>query len=230
MIGQKQADRLRFLLPARLKHKTKVALDFGLGALSFSSVGIAIFIGVNIINKEIESRTIYIILSQPISRHSFLIGRTLGMILLLCANIAILATLTLIIYFIFGGIFQPLMIWCVLFVLLESVIVLNIAILFSLITNITMSVVYTIILFTLGHAVSEVLELTKGSHYADFHSIVKFSSYFLPDLSKINIKEFVLYQESLGAGYLFKAGSYGITYIIILMLISNLIFRKKDLN
>ena len=43
---------------------TKVALDFGLGALSLSAVGIAIFIGVNIVNKEIESRTIYILLSQ----------------------------------------------------------------------------------------------------------------------------------------------------------------------
>lgn len=209
---------------------TKIALDFGLGALSFSSVGIAIFIGVNIVNKEIESRTIYIILSQPLSRSAFLIGRVTGMSLLLLVNIFILAVLTLLIYFLFGGEYQPLIIWCVALSFIEAVIVLNIAVLFSLITNITMSVVYTLMVFTIGHSVNDAIEITNNPSYEAFHPFVKAVAVFFPNLSKINIKGFVLYQKDLDFSYLASAFSYGIFYIIIIMFISSLIFKNKDLN
>jgi ABC-type transport system involved in multi-copper enzyme maturation permease subunit len=208
---------------------TKVALDFGLGALSLSAVGIAIFIGVNIVNKEIESRTIYILLSQPLSRTAFLIGRVTGMSILLLVNILILGVLTLLIYFLFGGEFQPLIIWCVVFSFVEAVIVLNIAVLFSLITNITMSVVYTLIVFTIGHSINDAIEMTNTS-YKVFNPIVKSFAVFIPNFSKINIKSFVLYQKNLDLSYLVGALSYGLFYIMIIMLISSLIFKNKDLN
>lgn len=208
----------------------KVAMDFGMGALSFSAIGIAIFIGVNIINKEIESRTIYIILSQPLKRVSFLIGRILGMSFLLALNILILSVLTLIIYFVFGGEFQSLIIWSIVFALIEAVLILNIAVFFSLVTNVTMSVIYTIVLFISGHAIVNLIEITSKPVYATSNAIAKFLSIFIPNLSKLNIKQFILYNSNLEASYLFSALGYGVFYTLIIMFISVVVFNKKQLN
>jgi ABC-type transport system involved in multi-copper enzyme maturation permease subunit len=208
----------------------KIAIDFGLGALSFSSVGIAIFIGVNIINKEIESRTIYIALSQPIQRSSFLIGRVLGMSLLLFVNILILAVMTLSIFLLFGGELNSLIIWSVVFAFIEAVVVLNVAVLFSLVTNITMSVVYTLILFTIGHSITDVIALTDNPNFQGFHKICKFFSNFVPDLSKLNIKQFVIYNQTLETSYLFSAFSYGLIFTLILIFFSSILFHRKDLD
>ncbi len=208
----------------------KVALDFGLGVLSLSAVGIAIFIGVNIVNKEIESRTIYIILSQPLKRQSFLIGRLLGMTLLLFLNTLILSVLTLAIYFAYGGDFQPLFLWSILFSFLEAVIVLNISVFFSLITNITMSVVYTIIIFIMGHATSAVLEITEKGAFMAYHSFIKVISFFIPNLSKINIKNFVLYQPSMELEFLISSLLYSAGWILLLIFISSIMFKNKELN
>ncbi|MBT7608524.1 MAG: ABC transporter permease [Bacteriovoracaceae bacterium] len=208
----------------------KIAMDFGLGALSFSSIGIAIFIGVNIVNKEIESRTIYLALSQPITRSSFLIGRLLGMSLLLLLNILILALMTLFTYFILGGQLNPLVLWCVVFAFLEAVVVLNIVVLFSLITNITMSVVYTILLYMIGQSITDVIALTDVPNRKGLHILTKAIATFIPDFSKLNIKQFVLYQQNLETTYLLNALFYSIMVIVILIFFSSLIFHKKELD
>src|SRR5690606_26795267 len=87
---------------------SRVALDFGIGVLSLSSVGIAIFMGVGLLSKEIENRTVYMIISRPVKRSSFVLGRILGLNFILLLNILILAALTLMVYFFTGGVIQPL--------------------------------------------------------------------------------------------------------------------------
>ena len=66
---------------------SRVALDFGLGMLSLSSVGIAIFIGVGLLSKEIENRTVYMIISRPVPRYCFILGKILGLMGILILNI-----------------------------------------------------------------------------------------------------------------------------------------------
>ena len=80
----------------------RVALDFGLGMLTLSSVGIAIFIGVGLLSKEIESRTVYMIISRPVPRYAFITGKLLGLAGVLILNILLLTALTLSLYFLTG--------------------------------------------------------------------------------------------------------------------------------
>ena len=87
---------------------SRVALDFGVGALSLSSVGIAIFMGVGLLSREIENRTVYMIVSRPVKRSSFVLGRILGLNMILVLNILILSILTLLVYFLTGGSMNPL--------------------------------------------------------------------------------------------------------------------------
>jgi ABC-type transport system involved in multi-copper enzyme maturation permease subunit len=208
----------------------KVAIDFGLGALSLSATGIAIFLGGNLIHKEIENRTIQMILSRPVKRHVFIIGRALGMCCLLIINVLILGILTTLMYFFLGGELQALILWTIFFCLLESIIMLNVVILFSMLTTTTLSIILSLIVLVLGHNINNSLELTGVKANPLLEYVIKVYAFFFPDLSKLNIKEFVLYENNLDLLYLSQISAYGIVYPLILLFISSFLFSNKDLE
>src|SRR5690606_25159790 len=99
----------------------KVSLDVGLGLISLALKVIAVFYGVGIIQQEIETRSIYLILSRPIARSSYLIGRIAGMGAMLFLNIVILGPFAILLFAIQGGELSGLMIWTLLFTFFESI-------------------------------------------------------------------------------------------------------------
>ncbi|MBF0361420.1 MAG: hypothetical protein HQK49_10425 [Oligoflexia bacterium] len=208
----------------------RIALDVGLGMLSLSSVGLAIFFGVGLISKEIENRTIYMILSRPISRRIFFLGRILGMIGILILNISILSTLTILTYVVLGGVLNKLIFIAIIFSIIESIIILLIAVLFSLITNITLSTIYTIVIFISGHALTDTLTNRFATSNVFFNSLLKTGSYIFPNLSKLNLKDYVLYNQMLPIPTLAWMFSYGVLYSIFLIVIIVVIFDRKNLD
>lgn len=208
----------------------KVAIDFGLGMLSLSAVGIALFMGANLISKEMENRTVHMIIARPISRASFVIGKSLGMILLLTLNVLILGVLTVAAYFFLGGEYDSLIVWSIVYSLLEAVIILNVVILFSMITTTTMAVIYSILVFSLGHFLTSSLDLSMVANRPWLDKIIKIYSVFFPDFSKLNIKQYILYSHELSNSYLLKGLVYGVCYSLIVLVISAFLFSRKNLD
>lgn len=209
----------------------RVALDFGLGLLTLSSVGMGIFFGSTLISKEIEGRTIYMILSRPVKRWEYLIGRILGMITMLIVNILILSLMSLFVFWMSSGnFFDSLIYWAILFAVVESVIILCISVLFSMLTNVTMSTVYTILIYILGHSLTNTTALNFAKNNPVFLHLLEFYGTFFPNFSKLNIKNFVLFENHLSTSYLVGSFSYGIIYIAAIMLLSVFILNKKDLT
>lgn len=208
----------------------RVALDFGLGVISLSSVAMAIFMGVGLISKEIENRTVHMVLARPLSRFSFLLGRVLGMSGILALNILILGVMSLAIYKFMGGEFDPLIYWAFGFTVLEAFMVLLVVVLFSLLTNPILSVIFTICTFIAGHAISEtaLISFTKASVVLDL--LMKFFSVIIPNFYKLNLKDYVLYQQTLPDGFLFGALFYGVIYSLFVILLSGFIFSRKSLD
>jgi ABC-type transport system involved in multi-copper enzyme maturation permease subunit len=208
----------------------RVALDFGLGTLSLAAVGIAIFMGVNLISKDIENRTIYMVLARPIKRYIFLIGRNVGMMGILFVNITILGALTLALYALLGGKIEPLMYWCLIFAFIEALLVLLVVILVSLVSNTTIAVITTITVYVGGYAVSGLLELPALYSNNFIRYLLKFYSWIFPDLSRLNIKTHVLYQQTIPTEYLGNGLIYGLIYCVVLVLLASLVFQRKNLD
>lgn len=208
----------------------KVALDVGLGIMSISNVIISIFIGSTLLSKEIEQRTLYMILSRPISRVSFLFGKMLGLSTVLLINTVLLGCLSLFLYSFFEGAVQSLMIWAIYFSFIEAFIVLVFAILFSLITNTTLSVIYTIVVFTIGHALNETSKNMFLKISPILKNILEGSFIILPNFYRLNLKDYVLYQQTLSTDYLLKTHLYIVIYLIALLITTSLIFKNKNLD
>lgn len=209
---------------------SRVALDFGIGTLNLSAIGIAIFMGVGLLSDEIENRTVYMIISRPVSRSSFILGRLLGLLSILIVNIVTLSVISLLLYFITGGDFQPLILWTIFATLLESMIVLIIVSLLSMLTSKTLSVLLTILIYILGNAIdaAKLLEFVKIrpllGHILDAYH------FLLPGFYKFNFKPYLLYKQSLSIEYLTTSIGYGLLYAIGLVFLSLYVFNKKDLD
>ncbi len=208
----------------------KIALDFSLGIMSISNIFIAIVLGSNLLQKEIDSKTLYMILSRPISRSSFIVGKFLGLSTVLVINTALLGCAGISFYLFLGGEYNNLLFIAVFFCLIESFILLLFGVLFSLITTTTMSVVCTISILVFGHLITDTTTAFFTKLTPFFVQTLKVASWVIPDLEKFNIKDFIIYKQSLPDLYLLNSFLYGICFIILLFLVINLIFQKKNLD
>jgi ABC-type transport system involved in multi-copper enzyme maturation permease subunit len=208
----------------------KVALDVGLGLMTLSSVGIAIFMGVTLMTNEIENRTLYMILSRPVSRAEFLLGRILGLVLMLLINVLIFGILIISIYKIMGGVLIPIIFHQMIFSFLESLIVFILVINLSLVTNTVLAVINAIAIYFIGHAYETIYSLSIIKENVNLFNVIKISSYFLPDFSRINYKPYIFYEKFYSGLNFYNSYLYALFYIFALLALSIILFNKKSLE
>lgn len=208
----------------------KISLDVGLGFMSISNLIISIFIGSTLMGKEIEQRTLYMVLSKPISRASFLLGKLLGLSSVLLINSVFLGLLSVGLYKVFGGEINGLFGWTFYFSFLEAICVLLFSVLFSLITNTTLTVIYSLIVFIVGHALNETSKIIFTKINPVIDQAVNLLFVFIPNLYRLNLKEYIVYKQELPLTYLLNTQSYIAFYLLALIGILVLVFNKKNLD
>lgn len=208
----------------------KVALDFSIGMMSIANLLIAIFLGVTLISKEIESKTLYMILSRPISRFAFLLGKIIGLSTVILINTTCLTFVGLISYKYLGGVGEDLIYWVSFFSFLEAIIIMLFGIIFSLISTPSLASIFTMVVLVSGHTITATMDnfFTKTSNLT--MNILKYALFFIPDLDRINLKDFLIYKQVVSLGYLSSSLLYVFLYIAILLLIVSMIFSKKNLD
>lgn len=208
----------------------KVALDFGLGMLSFSSLGIALFMGATLLPKEVDSRTVYMVISRPVPRFAFILGKILGLFGVLVVNIFLLSSMTLLVTYILGGSVNGLILWAILFNVIECLLLLLVTVFFSLFTNNILSSLMSFVLLLLGHAIQESQSIGFVVNRPLLGGLLKFYHLVLPGFYKLNLKDFVLYHQSLEIGYLMGNLFYGLAYSLFVLFMIIFFFNQKNLD
>src|SRR6195256_1431437 len=169
--------------------EAKIILDLGLSAILLFGVFIAIFVGVGLVYKEIERRTLYAILSKPIGRGEFLLGKYLGLCLTLLVNVAIMgAGLSLALLYVKRG-WDPLVvrIWPAIFLIyIELAILTGVAMLFSAFSSPALSALLTFFVFVIGHFSSDLKALAGSMGSAPSRWVFAGLYYLLPNLANYN--------------------------------------------
>jgi ABC-type transport system involved in multi-copper enzyme maturation permease subunit len=208
----------------------RVALDFGLGMLSLSSLAISLFLGVNLLSKEIDSRTVYMVIARPVPRFAFILGKLIGLIGIQVINIILLSAMIMLATYILGGEFSSLILWTIGFTLLESILLLLVVVLMSLLANNILASLISVVILLLGHAVKETQEVGFVQNSLVFKKILETYHFFLPGFYKLNLKEFVLYKTDLPIDYLLSSLFYGLSYSAFLLFIILYLFNKKNID
>ena len=208
----------------------KVALDFGMGCLSLAAVGIGIFMGSSLIFNEIENRTLYMVLSRKVGRTSFVTGKLIGISAIIIMTVLLLGIITYGMYIFLGGKFSSLILWCLLFSCLEAILIMLVVVFLSLVTNLTMTVIYGITIYIIGHALTATLAIKFIADKVWLQGILKVASIAFPNFSKLSIRPYLVYQQDLSLDFLVGAFSYGFLYCLVLYAVINYLFWQKNLD
>ncbi len=208
----------------------KVALDFGLGLLSLSSLGVSLFMGATLLSNEIESRTVYMVISRPVPRWVFIVGKILGLLLVLFLNISILSLMTIGCSSFLGGKIESLIFYALGFIALECTLLLLVVVLFSLFANTILSSLMALVLLILGHAIKETQSTTFVMNRGYLKKLIEFYHLVLPGFYKLNLKDFVVYENVASLDFIPYSFLYGIFYSCFLFGLIVYIFNKKNLD
>lgn len=208
----------------------RVALDFGLGMLSFSTLGISLFLGVGLLSKEIDSRTVYMVISRPVPRYAFILGKLLGLMSIQFLNVLILSLMILTSVYFLGGEVSSLIFWAIGFIFLESLMLLFLVVLVSLVANNILTVLLSIVLLLMGHAVRETQEISLVKSSSLIKGLLEIYHFVLPGFYKLNLKDFIIYEQTLPSSYLYSGLAYGTLYSAFLLCLIVYIFNRKNID
>lgn len=206
----------------------KVIADMGLAAINLIGVIIAIFVGISLVNKEIERRTIYTIMARPISRASFIMGKYLGLALTLFVNMAIMVAVFLLTLWLYHVPIQLSIFQAVLLIFVEILVVTAVALFFSTFSSTTLSAIFTLGLYVIGHLTADLRTVVANSESGPIKSLVDLLYYLCPNLEMLNIKGQAAVGIVAAPEYLLLASLYGVMYAGVLLTGACLVFQQRD--
>jgi ABC-type transport system involved in multi-copper enzyme maturation permease subunit len=209
----------------------KIIVDLGLSAMLLFGMFIAIFVGVGLVYKEIERRTIYAVFSKPVGRGEFLVGKYLGLCLTLLVNVLVMGVgVSLALLYVSRG-WDPLIptIWpAVLLIYLELMLLTAVALLFSSFSSPALSALLTFLTFVIGHFSADLktLAVSLGSTGARWFFTSLY--YLLPNLSNYSFITPAAHGRTPEAGFVFATALYGLIYITVILAAATLIFSRRN--
>ncbi len=212
-----------------LDQHVRVVKDVGLASISIFGVVIAVFIGVNLLYQEIERKTLYTVLTKPISRWQFVLGKYLGMLFTLAISTAGMALVLL-------GLLatldvppdQPL-VAAILLSFLELTVVVAVAVFFSAFTTPFLSGAFTLGVFVVGRLTEQLYHALPQLELGPFEDVLVGATWLLPNLYRFNVVERAIYGTPVpwaGVGYV---ALYGVLYVTCVLAVACLLFSRRDI-
>lgn len=208
-----------------------ILVNLGLSSISVIGLLMAIFIGIGLVWKEIDRRTIYNVLSKPVRRAEFILGKYLGLLTTLIVNTAIMT----------AGFYVALLyqkhhlqsgdlrnLEAIYMILLELALVVSVALFFSCISSPALSALFTFSLFVIGNFLSDIRWFGRETRSPLLENITTGIYYLLPNFSNFNVIAQTAHGQRV-PGYLVLSDSfYALLYIAILISAAILIFEERE--
>ncbi len=221
----------------------KVAVDMGLSTVSLSGLLLVLFVGVNLIAKDLDRRTIYMVLSRPISRSQYIIGKIFGMFLLILVTVIVLglfaALSIMMVKMSYPGYFQrfswPMIGLSLFFIMLTLMMLASLSFLFSAFTSTSfITLVLTVIAYIIGQSLGEVKALVENPDIVGIHvspptvKLVQVAYYLFPNLSLLDIKTQAAHGLMIAPSHILWVVLYSLVYISLSILLAALVFRRRE--
>jgi ABC-type transport system involved in multi-copper enzyme maturation permease subunit len=217
-----------------LNEEVRMTRDLGLFGIDLFSVLIAIFVGVNLLYKELDLKTIYTILPKPIARWQFVLGKWLGMLVTLALQIAVMGVVLALVTIAQGAAFDAAMAKALWLLLINVTVVTSVAILFSSFSSPFLSGFFSLGVFLVGRSVPDI-RLVSARMGGPLGRAVDLASYAVPNLhlfypsgAIIGAHQVSIHNRFVGADYLATVTAYGAGYSLLVLGLAVWIFRRRD--
>jgi ABC-type transport system involved in multi-copper enzyme maturation permease subunit len=210
-----------------------VIVSLGLSAISIIGIFIAVFLGVALVSKEMDKRTLYGLLAKPLARWEFLLGKFLGLVLTLAVNTAAMA---LGLYAALWSVKHPLeradayILVAVYLILLKLAIMVALALLFSCFTSPFLAILFTAGLYVAGLFATDLRSVQAVQLDPAALRFMRGISYLLPNFQNFNVMGAVVHGQGVSAAFVRNATLYAALYCAIVLAAAAVVFSRRNLK
>jgi ABC-type transport system involved in multi-copper enzyme maturation permease subunit len=210
-----------------------VIVSLGLSAISFVGLLIAIFIGVGLVSKEMDKRTLYALLAKPVRRWEFVVGKFAGLVLTLTVNTAAMAVaLFLALLYVKHALDRSdtAVLVAVYFIALKLALVVALALLFSCATTPLLSILYTAGLYIAGQFIQQMRTLRTDLMSPGLAAFMKWLSYVLPNFDNFDVVGAAAHGRAVPAALIWQNTAYAALYCAIVLVAAAAVFSRRNLK
>jgi ABC-type transport system involved in multi-copper enzyme maturation permease subunit len=210
-----------------------VIVNLGLSAISVIGLLISVFLGVALVSKEMDKRTLYTVLAKPVRRWEFLLGKFCGLALTLAVNTAAMA----------AGLFLAMLyvkhalersdavaLVAVYFIWLKLALIVALSLLFSCFTTPLLAILYTSGLYIVGLYVQELRDLPANVMNPGMAALVKWFSYFLPNFENFNVMAMAAHGRAVPGALILQNTLYAVIYCAVVLTAAAAVFSRRNLK
>jgi ABC-type transport system involved in multi-copper enzyme maturation permease subunit len=210
-----------------------VIISLGLSAISVIGLLMAVFIGVGLVSKEMDKRTLYALLAKPVRRWEFLLGKFAGLLLTLSVNTAALAAgLFAALYYVKHSLERAdgVALVAIYFILLKLALVVALALLFSCYTTPLLAILFTAGLYVSGLFVREMRGLHGETMAPAVQTFLRWLSYLLPNFENFDAMASAAHGRHIPVSLIFHNTAYAALYCAIVLAAASAIFSRRNLK
>lgn len=211
-----------------IRQDEKIIKDLGLASVEVFGILIALFVGVSLVSKEIERRSLYPLLAKPLARGEFLVGRFVGLALTLLVNVSLMALGMLLTLTLTSGPPDPMLLVAVYATYLSLLVIVAVAVLFSSLASTTTAAIATFCVVVAGRYSDVIRGMTDVLPGAP-RLLIDVLYYGLPNFRNFDLKDRVVYGGTVAAGDLVLLTLYAALYVSLALGLALLAFRRRDL-
>src|SRR6266704_2297680 len=207
-----------------------VIVSLGLSAISVIGLLISMFIGVALVSKEMDKRTLYALLAKPVRRWEFLLGKFGGLVLTLAVYTAAMGLLLVMLYVKHSlERSDAVVLVAVYFILLKLALIVALALLFSCFTTPLLAILFTAGLYIVGLYVQELRNLPLELLSPAMTAFTKWLSYLLPNFENFNVMALAAHGRAVPGALILQNTLYTVVYCTIVLAIASVVFSRRSL-
>ena len=210
--------------------EVKIVKDIGLASMRFFSMLIAVMMSMILISREVDNRTVFNILAKPVRRWQFILGKYLGLVAIVAANLLLITVVLTAMVFIVAGDFDPMLLFASAMTMLEVLVLAAFATFFAVLTRPILGSLMTFAVFVVGHLSADLWLLTQQLPGALTRTLVAVIYHLLPNLERFNFDIEVVHGLSIPRAAVAWAVVYAVAFVAVVLYLATLRFRSKDLK
>jgi len=218
------------LSPLAVGARDKIILDVGLASISILGVLTAILVGSTLVHKEVEKRAIYIVLTRPVSRARYVIGKFSGIVLAIAALVAVMSIFLVAALLLGRGDLRGAILAAVYLSLLETMVICAVVIFFSTFTTPILTSFFSLCFFVAGSLSNDLRAFAQRFGGTAVRYIVDVFYYLLPNLKVFNLRHEAVHDLAFRGTDLALATVYAGVYCGAVLYFAYLVFRRREFS
>ena len=206
----------------------KIIKDICLAAMSVFGTLIAIFVGANLVYKEIDKKTLYTLLAQPMKRHEFMLGKYLGLLAIIGVSLVVMTAGSTVYLALMGGVVNAVWFQAILLIYLKLVLLTAFSILLSTLVSPILGAIIVVSFYVAGHATEVFKDLPSQFDGTLSKQFLEIFYYVIPNLSLFNLQSEAANNVPVAMSYLGFVLVYGLAWTLLLLILACMAFERRD--